>query len=112
MVTAATVRKLALALPGALESSHFDVADFRVGKRIFATIHPGGRTGVLLRLDADQVAALVDADPDTFSRRGAGGRALQVVFARVERARYQHLLTLAWRQIAPKRVVAAFDAGS
>jgi hypothetical protein len=110
MVTAATVRKLALALPEAVEASHFDVADFRVRTKIFATIHPGGKTGVLLRLDSDLCNALAEAEPGTFERVGAKGNALKVVFARVERAQYEHLLVQAWRAIAPKKVVAAYDA--
>ena len=102
-MTAVTVRKLALALPGAEHGSHFDVEDFRVRKKIFATIHPGGKTGVLLRLDPDLAAGLAASEPETFERVGAGGRALKVVFARVDRAQYAHLLTQAWRALAPKK---------
>jgi hypothetical protein len=102
-VTAAIVRKLALAMPEAVEASHFDVADFRVRKKIFATIHPGGKTGALLRLDPDLCQQLAERDPETFERVGAGGRALKVVFARVDRAEYAHLLEEAWRAIAPKK---------
>ena len=108
MVTAATVRKLALAFPEALESSHFNVVDFRVRKKIFATIHPGGKTGVLLRLDPDQRAALADAEPATYRLRGT---ALQIVFAKISVAAYKQLITQAWRGTAPKRLVATFDAG-
>jgi hypothetical protein len=106
MVTAAQIRKLALSFPEAEESSHFDVVDFRVRKKIFATIHPGGKTGVLLRLDPDQRAALAASDPATFQLRGT---ALQVVFARLTVAAYRQLLEQAWRGTAPKRVAAAFD---
>lgn len=90
-------------MPQAVESSHFDVADFRVGKKIFATIHPSGKTGVLLRLDPDQRAALAANDPDTFQLRGA---ALQVVFANITAREYQVLLEQAWRAIAPKKLLA------
>ena len=101
-ISAAQIRKLALALPDAVESSHFDVADFRVNKRIFATIHPGDKTGVLLRLDDDLANSLAASDPDTFERIGAKGHALKVVFARVDRAQYAHLLGLAHAALAPK----------
>ena len=107
MITAAQIRKLALALPEAVESSHFDVADFRVRKKIFATIHPTGKTGVLLRLDPDQRAALAADAPDTFQLRGT---ALQVVFAKISAKAYKQLLEQAWRGTAPKKLVAAFDA--
>ena len=102
-MNAQAVRKLALALPEAYEDSHFDVADFRVKKKIFATIHPGGKTGVLLRLDPDLCAQLVERDPETFERVGAGGRALKIVFARIERGEYEHLVRQAWEALAPKK---------
>jgi hypothetical protein len=103
MITTTTVRKLALALPEAIESSHFDVVDFRVRKKIFATIHPSGKTGVLLRLDPDQRAALAASDPETFLLRGT---ALQITFARITRAQYKELVTQAWIGTAPKRLLA------
>ena len=109
MITEAQIRKLALALPEAVESSHFDVKDFRVKKKIFATIHPTGKTGVLLRLDPDQRAALAADEPETFQLRGT---ALQVVFARISVAAYKALLEQAWRGTAPKKLVAAFDTDS
>ena len=112
MITAAQIRKLALALPDAVESSHFDVADFRVKKKIFATIHPGGKTGVLLRIDPDLASGLAESDPDTFERIGAKGSALKVVFARVERGQYEHLLRLAHAALLPKKARAPARRGS
>lgn len=41
-VTAAQVRRLALALPGSVEQPHFRLASFRVGGRIFATLTEDG----------------------------------------------------------------------
>lgn len=105
MITAAAVRKLALAMPGAVESSHFDVADFRVNRKIFATIQPGGKAGALLRLGADRTNTLAETEPDTFRSVG-GGSALVVQFARVERKLYVHLLEEAWRAIATKTLLA------
>jgi hypothetical protein len=109
VITEAAVRKLALSFPEAVESSHFEVADFRVRKKIFASIHPGGSKGALLRLGADQVATLADADPGTF-QAAWGGQALIVQFSKVGRAQYAHLMEQAWRAIAPKKVLAAWDA--
>jgi hypothetical protein len=37
-MTPADFRRIALALPEAVEASHFGKADFRVGGRIFATL--------------------------------------------------------------------------
>jgi hypothetical protein len=106
-VTPATIRKLALAFPEAIESSHFDVADFRVRKKIFATIHPTNKTGVLLHIDPDQRAALAENEPATYQLRGT---ALQVVFAKISVAAYKQLIEQAWSGTAPKKLVATYDA--
>ncbi|MEK7468775.1 MAG: MmcQ/YjbR family DNA-binding protein [Planctomycetota bacterium] len=108
MITEDAVRKLALSFPEAVESSHFEVADFRVRKKIFATIHPGGRKGALLRLGADRTATLADSEPVTF-QSAFGGSALIVQFSRIGKAHYAHLLEQAWRAIAPKKVLAAWE---
>ena len=39
----AEVRRLALPLPEVSEEPHFDYASFRVKRKIFATVPPGGR---------------------------------------------------------------------
>lgn len=108
MITAASIRKLALGFPEAVESSHFDVVDFRVRKKIFATIHPSGKTGVLLHIDPDQRAALAATEPDIYQLRGT---ALQVVFAMIPAAAYKQLITEAWCRTAPKRLVASYQRG-
>ena len=107
VITPAEIRKLALAMPEAVESSHFDVADFRIRKKIFATIHPTGKTGVLLHIDPDQRAALAADDPETYQLRGT---ALQVVFARVKKSEYKALLEQAWLMTAPGKVRLSWTA--
>jgi hypothetical protein len=42
-MTISDFRRIALALPGAEESSHMGAADFRVGGRIFATLAHAGK---------------------------------------------------------------------
>ena len=41
MVSIATARQSALSLPEVEEKSHFDTPDFRINKKIFASLHEG-----------------------------------------------------------------------
>jgi len=101
-ITPAAARRLALAVPGASEGSHHGVADFRVRGKIFATIHPGGEKGALMRLERDRIESLAESDPEAFAAAW-GGRALLVTFARVSRAVYRDLLEDSARAITPIR---------
>lgn len=59
-------RRLALQLPGAVESSHMGSPDFRVGGRIFATLASADQGCGNLMLTPEQQAAFVDEAPDIF----------------------------------------------
>jgi hypothetical protein len=74
-MTAGQFRRLALRLPEAVESSHFNHPDFRVRKKIFATLgYPGPRWG-MVKLTPEQQGELLRVAPDTFRpAAGAWGR--------------------------------------
>ena len=70
-MSAGHFRRAALALPRAIEGAHQRTADFRVGKRIFATLgYPDDAWG-MVKLTQEQQSMLVEAEPDIF-RPGAG----------------------------------------
>jgi len=100
------VRKLALALPEAQESSHHGHPDFRVRHKIFATLPPDGRTTVLKITPVD-LDDLIQRDAETF-RDIWGGRWLSVNLERVSPAVFQKLLSDSWCLAAPKMLVQAF----
>ena len=108
MITVKEVRALALSFPEVREEPHFDRASFRVRGRIFATIAPDEKSG-MLKLDLDAHEALLAAEPGAFfsfggfSRNGATG----VRFARVNKQLFRELLDEAWRNVAPKGLVAS-----
>ena len=57
---------MALSLPGTAEDSHFNVADFRIGGKIFATLaYEKDGCGVLL-LTPEQQAGMIQDAPDIF----------------------------------------------
>ena len=91
------VRRLVAELPGAEESAHHGHPDFRVGKRIFATLWPEQNRSVL-RLAVDDADGLAGSEPDTFRLVSARGPFawLNVDLGRVSAETYRALLGQAW----------------
>jgi len=107
-MTAAGFRKLALKLPEAMEGSHFNNPDFRVGGKIFATLAlEKDGFGVLLLTPEEQAGMIADA-PDLFSPVPGGWGlkgATRVRLAKVAPDILEGALRTAWRRRAPKRLV-------
>ena len=69
-------RRLALALPGAVEASHMGAPDFRINGRIFTTLAFGHKGLGTLMLSPEQQAMFVGEAPEYFSAvPGGWGRA-------------------------------------
>jgi hypothetical protein len=75
LISADQFRALALSLAGAHEQSHQGHADFRVGKKVFATLgYPDAAHG-MVKLSPEQQAVLIGAEPAMFRpAAGAWGR--------------------------------------
>ena len=105
-------RRAALALSDAVESTHHGKADFRVGKRIFATLgHPDENWGTV-KLTPEQQSMLVEAEPEIF-RPVPGGWGKQgytnVLLAKADATTLKSALTMAWNNVAPKSRAKARD---
>ncbi|WP_437813089.1 MmcQ/YjbR family DNA-binding protein [Sorangium sp. So ce1078] len=112
MISSDDLRKLALSLPEAEEQDHFGKPSFRVRGKIFAT-HWVEQEGAVLKLSLEEQDSLVQAQPDVFSVTPWGHQGwTRVELRRVDRALLEELLVGAWRRVAPKRVVARWDAGA
>ncbi|MBS1804369.1 MAG: MmcQ/YjbR family DNA-binding protein [Acidobacteria bacterium] len=99
-MNAAGFRRLALSLEGAEEGSHFGVADFRVGGRIFATLAAVKQGYGNLMLTPEQQAAFVAEAPAVFVPvPGGWGRsgATHVVLAKVSEDVLLGALRTAWK---------------
>jgi hypothetical protein len=98
-------RRIALALPDAVEGAHQGHADFRLGKRIFATLgYPDDDWG-MVKLTPEQQSVVVAAKPEIFRPvPGGWGKygSTNVRLAKADPATLRSALTMAWQNIAPK----------
>jgi hypothetical protein len=74
-MTAADFRKAALAVPGAIESSHMAHPDFRIRGKIFATLGYPDAMWAMVKLTPEQQQTLIRKAPKAFSpSAGAWGK--------------------------------------
>ena len=110
-MTADEFRKLALALPEAVESAHMGHPDFRVGGKIFATLGPEGDWG-MAKLTPEQQATFLRTGPKVFEPAagawGKGGSTL-VRLKNARKSTVEQALMMAWRNTAPKRLSKQFE---
>jgi hypothetical protein len=109
----ATVRAIALSLPGTEERETWETATFRVRNKIFA-MFAGEEREIWIKTTHDEQRALVEMDPEAFFVPPYVGPSgwVGARVARVERDEMRELLIEAWRMTAPKRSVRTFDEGS
>jgi hypothetical protein len=103
-VTLEDFRKIALSLPEATEGAHMGHPDFRVRKKIFATIWPDEGWG-MVKLTPDQQAMFRQAEPAVFVAVKGGWGEKGATNVRLESANprtVRSALVTAWRNIAPK----------
>ena len=105
-MTAGQFRRLALELPGVIESAHMSHPDFRVQNKIFATLgYPDQKWG-MVKLDPEQQAEVLHAAPEVFRpAAGAWGRSgsTLVLLSAIEAAALRPILKRAWENIAAKK---------
>ena len=97
-------RLIALSLPGAVEGAHHGHADFRLGKRVFATLGYPDQSWGMVKLTPEQQSMLVEAEPDIFRPVPGGwgkGGSTNVRLALADQTTLRSALTLAWTNIAP-----------
>lgn len=116
MITFDDIRRLATAFPEVEESTHFRIRQpvFKVGGKPFAGGEKGETTAVF-SVSREEAATAVADDPATYEEVWRPGATrsfvgLRTDLAKVSEERVQELIEHAWRNKAPKRVVAAYDA--
>ena len=101
------VRRLALALPEAVEADHHGMPSFRVAGKIFCTIHQD-HPRIMVKLaaeDQDNLAAghpgVIEPVPGYWGRKGS----TFVWYEKTDETTIAMLLKLAWTHVAPKRLI-------
>lgn len=114
MATEDDVRRVALSLPETSERTYNRRPGFQVRTRLFIRVHE--LPGVILVGCAtiEERDELLRAEPEKFfiTPHYAGYPGMLVRLAAVDVDELTELVTESWRLCAPKRLLAAFDAGS
>jgi hypothetical protein len=79
-------RRLALQLPGAVESAHMGHPDFRLNDRIFATLSAQEKGYGVLKLTPEQQQAFITDQPQSFSPVQGGWGRMGMTFIHLEHA--------------------------
>ena len=107
MLTDADVRRIALSLPESSEAPHFEIASFRVNKKIFCTL--GAEAGrAMLKFDPEDQRNLLADNPEAIRPvPGYWGQkgSTYIQFGMLDEARLETLMRLAWATVAPKRLL-------
>src|SRR2546421_12105596 len=103
-VTFETVRRLALALPGAEEGTSYKTPAFRVGGTLFARLHQDGES-LVVKIDPDERRMRMSADPETYfiTEHYRNYPMMQVRLANVDVDDLRDLLEQSWRRRAPPK---------
>ena len=109
MITDKAARKIAMQFPGAEEKDHFGEPSFRVRNKIFLTVRPSEKVATV-KLPLDHQQMLAETKPDIFF---IGGWAHQgwtrIRLTKIDTAYFKHVVTASWKNVAPKRLVKAFE---
>ena len=109
-VTFATVRQIALALPGVEEGLSYGTPGFRVRAKFLARMWEDGQVLVVRCGDTERDLRM-QADPETFfiTDHYRGYPTVLIRLSRVTPAELREVLQEAWRRQAPKRLVQQHD---
>lgn len=116
MITLDDVREYVFALPEVEEKSHFNRPGFRVRDKLIVSVHlEKGDTYAILGVSPSKAKDAAADDPSVYEEvwrnQGEIFVGLGVDLSRVGSKRFRTLLEHAWRNKAPKRLIAAYDEG-
>ncbi len=105
------VRAIALALPGVEDATSYGTPALKVRGKLLARLKEDGET-LVVKVGFDEREMLMEAAPAAFfiTDHYRAHPWMLVRLASVEPGTLRRLLVQAWREVAPKMLVQAFDA--
>jgi hypothetical protein len=106
-----TVRRLAVALPGAEESSSYGTPAFKVRGKLFVRLHQSG-DALVVGMDEKDRALRMKADPETYfiTDHYLAYPWILVRLSLVQEDDLRELLEDSWRRVAPQSLIDSYDA--
>ena len=113
MVTEEDVRQVALSLPGSAERPYNRLPSFRVGGKLFLRIHELPDVFFVRCADLEERDELLKSEPGKLfiTPHYEGYPGILVRLSQVDPGEMTEIVTDAWRPCAPKRLLAAYEAG-
>lgn len=107
-VTFATVREIALALPGVEEGTAYGTPAFRIRGKFFLRLREDGES-LAVKISFDERELLMRADPEAFflTDHYRGYPAILIRMSAITRSALAEVLEQAWAGIAPAKLVRA-----
>jgi hypothetical protein len=107
------VRQIALSFPGVEESTAYGTPAFKVAGKFLTRLRPEDDSLVLVDVPFDEREMLMDADPETFhiTPHYQNYPSVLARLARVHPGSLANFLERRWRNVAPRKLVKAHDAG-
>lgn len=105
---------MALKLPGVETSTSYGTPSLKVKGRILARFRSEAEGALVLRCSLIDQQILLQADPNVFfiTDHYVGYPMILVRLNLIRRGALKDLLVRAWRQVAPAKLVAAYDAAA
>jgi hypothetical protein len=110
MISIEQARQAALSLPETEEYRHFHLPAFRVGKKIFATIHEDKRFMMVKLSLIDQSVFCSFNKEIIFPVPGGWGRqgSTFINLKKIKKSLFTDALTTAWKTVAPPKMVLKY----
>src|SRR5262249_29287263 len=110
-ITFDTVRQIAFEFPGVEEGTTYGTPALKVRGKLFARLHQSG-VCIVVRIHENERAMRMEADPHTYyiTDHYANYPLMLVRLSSVYLDDLRVLLEESWRRVAPKRLIAEYDA--